>query len=128
MYVRVHAANGRASCAPPFGLFLRTLAAPQGAPFGRHPAAEATAPTFWLFRSVSQKANDRIDAGTDSCTNHRVRRLAFLVTFWALRRRSGANSEAGRVAAEGRMPGVVPKSNRLAVGETKLPGCGYFSI
>jgi len=43
MYVRVHAANWRASCAPPFGLFLRTLAAPQGAPFGRHPAAEAAA-------------------------------------------------------------------------------------
>jgi hypothetical protein len=43
-----------------------------------------------------------------------------LVTFWALRRRSGANSEAGREAAKGRMPGVMPKSNRLAAGETKL--------
>ena len=31
-----------------------------------------------------------------------------MLTFFAqaLRRRSGANSEAGRVAAEGRMPGV----------------------
>jgi len=27
----------------PSGFFLRTLAAPQGAPFGRHPAAAATA-------------------------------------------------------------------------------------
>jgi len=45
---------------------------------------------------------------------HRVRCLAFLVTFWALRRRSGANSGAGRGAAKGRMPGVMPKSNRLA--------------
>jgi len=53
-------------------------------------------------------------------SDRRVRCLAFLVTFWALRRRSGANSEAGRVAAKGRMPGVMPKSNRLAEGETKL--------
>ena len=54
-------------------------------------------------------------------SDRRVRCLAFLVTFWALRRRSGANSEAGRVAAKGRMPGVMPKSNRLArKGETKL--------
>jgi hypothetical protein len=30
MHIRVHAANWRASCAPPFGLFLRLLAAPQG--------------------------------------------------------------------------------------------------
>ena len=43
MYVPVHSANGRTSRAPSFGLFPRTLAAPQGAPFGRHPAAEATA-------------------------------------------------------------------------------------
>jgi hypothetical protein len=35
--------------------------------------------------------------------------LAFLVTFWAPRRRSGANSEAGREAAEGSTPGVMPK-------------------
>src|SRR5258706_13232943 len=53
-------------------------------------------------------------------SDHRVRCLAFLVTFWALRRRSGANSGAGGSAAEGRMPGVMPKSNRLAEGETKL--------
>ena len=71
----------------------------------------------------SVEVNDWLDAVqgcTDSCTDRRVRCLAFLVTFWALRRRSGANSEAGRVAAEGRMPGVMPKSNRLAAGETKL--------
>ena len=37
----VHSANWRASCAPPCGLFLRRLAAPYGAPVGRHPAAEA---------------------------------------------------------------------------------------
>ena len=34
MHVHVHAANGRASCAPSFGLFLRPLAAPQGPHFG----------------------------------------------------------------------------------------------
>jgi len=33
MHIHVHAANWRASCAPPCGLFLRPLAAPQGAPF-----------------------------------------------------------------------------------------------
>jgi len=47
-------------------------------------------------------------------SDRRVRCLAFLVTFWALRRTSGANSEAGRVAAQGRMPGVMPKSDPLA--------------
>jgi hypothetical protein len=47
-------------------------------------------------------------------SDRRVRCLAFLVTFWALRRRSGANSEAGGGAAKGRMPGVMPKSNPLA--------------
>ena len=34
MHIHVHAANARASCARPFGLFLHPLAAPQGAPFG----------------------------------------------------------------------------------------------
>jgi hypothetical protein len=34
MYVHVHSANGRTSCAPSCGLFLRTLAAPQGARLG----------------------------------------------------------------------------------------------
>jgi hypothetical protein len=43
MYVHVHSANGRASCAASCGLILRTLAAPQGALVGRHPAAEARA-------------------------------------------------------------------------------------
>ena len=52
-----------------------------------------------------------------SAAKRRVRCLAFLVTFWALRRRSGANSEAGGGAAEGRMPGVMPKSDSLAEGE-----------
>ena len=44
----------------------------------------------------------------------------FWLLFGALRRRSGANSAAGRVAAEGRMPAVMPKSNPLANGERKL--------
>ena len=34
--------------------------------------------------------------------------------FGALRRGSGANGGAGPEGAEGRMPGVMPKSNRLA--------------
>jgi hypothetical protein len=45
--------------------------------------------------------------------------LSFLVTFFfarALRRRSGANSEAGRVAAKGRMPGVKKEVTRSAEG------------
>ena len=125
-----------------------------GAPFGRHPAAEAVARGF-CSRAVSMDANDRNDTVqgcTDSCMNRRrsrrrasqpgrekpegsrrwiaaiakqymdvlseqprlaekrravrfarcesdrrVRCLAFLVTFWAM-----------------------PKSNRLAAGETKL--------
>ena len=53
-------------------------------------------------------------------SDRRVRCLAFLVTFWALRRRSGANSAASRESAEGRMPAVMPKSNPLAAGERKL--------
>ena len=178
MYVPVHAANWRASCAPPFGLFLHSLAAPQGAPFGRHPAAEAAArgscsrAEFLCARTIAttQCRDARIRGSTGAVrgaehrrirgispkgrgdgsprsrsstgtvlserpredekrravrfarceSDRRVRCLAFLVTFWALRRRSGANSEAGRVAAKGRMPGVMPKSNRLAEGETKL--------
>jgi len=35
----------------PSGFFLHTLAAPQGAPFGRHPAAEATATARACFAS-----------------------------------------------------------------------------
>src|SRR6185369_2419825 len=67
-------------------------------------------------------------------SDRRVRRLAFLVTFWALRRRSGANSEAGREAAKGRMPAVMPKSDRLArrarrthctSGTNKEQGAGF---
>ena len=54
-------------------------------------------------------------------SDRRVRCLAFLVTFWALRRRSGANSEAGREAAEGRMPGVK-KSNHRDGGNAKRNG------
>ena len=51
-----------------------------------------------------------------------IRGVLSLVTFFAqaLRRRSGANSEAGPEGAKGRMPAVMPKSNRLAAGETKL--------
>jgi hypothetical protein len=43
-----------------------------------------------------------------------------LVTFFAqaLRRRSGANSEAGREAAEGRMPGVK-KVTRSTAGRVE---------
>ena len=157
MYVPVHAANGRASCAPSFGLFLRTFAAPHGAPYGRHPAAEAVAragaktknktkPRFpcrphqrspWMdgarartgaVRGAEHRRRDgKVPAGsrrwiaaiaqqyTDVLSeqprraekhrafaaqerrNHRVRRLAFLPTFWAM-----------------------PKSRRLAAGESKL--------
>ena len=152
--------------------FLRSLAAPQGAPFGRHPAAEAPARALFVcagfiekrtivstqcrdariraptgavrgaehrrLRGISPKGRgdgsprSRSSTGTvlserprvaekrravrfARCeSDHRVRCLAFLVTFWALRRRSGANSAAGREAAQGRMPEVMPKSNRLA--------------
>ena len=60
MYVHVHAANWRASCAPPFGLFLHTLAAPQGAPFRRHPAAEATAWFALMITSARGHLNSRV--------------------------------------------------------------------
>jgi hypothetical protein len=45
--------------------------------------------------------------------------LSFLVTSFfarALRRRSGANNEAGRVAAKGRMPGVKKEVTRSSGG------------
>jgi hypothetical protein len=148
---------------------LRTFPPPPrratGAPFRRHPAAEAVAGTFFttpsLYRSegwyrrsagmhefvqdrrrwrrrASQGAVEIARRGARVGCEHmdvlsadpavpekhravrfarcesdrRVRCLDFLVTFWALRRRSGANSEAGRAAAKGRMPGVMPKVTR----------------
>ena len=155
MHVPVHAANGRASCAPSFGLFLRPLAAPQGPHLGGILAAEATAPAYRSYarfvkeqtiattqcrdarvraqpgavrgaehrrlRGISPKGRgdgsprSRSSTGTvlserpredekrravrfARCeSDRRVRCLAFLVTFWAM-----------------------PKSNRLAAGETKL--------
>jgi hypothetical protein len=45
--------------------------------------------------------------------------LSFLVTLFfarALRRKSGANSEAGRGAAKGRMPGVKKEVTRSSAG------------
>jgi hypothetical protein len=178
MHIRVHAANWRASCAPPFGLFLRPLAAPPGAPLGgilpqkQQLALLALVPEFGATKRFQRRSAgmhgfvdkagsvrgaehrrvrrklpegararcarvgcEHTDVLSDDpvvpekhrgfcrarcAAKHRVRCLAFLVTFWALRRRSGANSEAGRGAAKGRMPGVMPKSNRLAAGETKL--------
>jgi len=75
MYVHVHAANWRASCAPPFGLFLRTLAAPQGAPFGRHPAAEAkTARALFLRVSFLKKQTMSTAELRKSFTSRELRR------------------------------------------------------
>jgi len=153
MHIRVHSANGRTSCAPCCALFLRTLAAPQGPPVGRHPAAEATARAkararagfpllnleavqgctdSWIkgaVRSAEHRSprrkmpagarrwiaalakqymdvlSEQAGAGEKHrgfcrarcAAKHCARCLAFLVTFWAM-----------------------PKSNRLAAGETKL--------
>jgi len=69
MHVRVHSANGRTSCAASFGPFLRTLAAPQGAPFRQHPAPEATARTFLTCSKIAEK---RTMAPTQ-CRDARIR-------------------------------------------------------
>ena len=130
MHVHVHAANWRASCAPPFGLFLRPLAAPQGAPFGRHPAAEATAHTYLLLHQSWMHENQFVaiiglsinlaqaTASAARCRPNgapvarragggRARRVARRMRARALRAHGCALSDPRNPLAnlEGRMPG-----------------------
>jgi len=49
VYVRVHQRTRAHPARAPAGFFLRAFAAPYGAPFGRHPAAEATARSSCSF-------------------------------------------------------------------------------
>jgi len=72
----------------PSGFSLRTLAAPQGAPFGRHPAAEARARAKVRARSPST----RTTAATE-CRDARIR--------GSTRRLRCRASQAGREKPEG---------------------------
>jgi len=59
-------------------------------------------------RTFSEPRSSLAESEGRDARRPRYRGCVSLVTFFAqaLRRRSGANSEAGREAAEGRMPGV----------------------
>jgi len=61
-------ANSRASCARPFGLFLRAFAAPYGAPVGRRPAAEAGASI--RSESTLKRRSSRRSPGMDGFVDH----------------------------------------------------------
>ena len=148
MYVRVHSANGRTSCAPSCGLFLRTLAAPQGARLGgilpqkqqlarsRHPFVEVVQgctdswingavrgaehrsrggkspqgrgdgsprlrSSTWDVLSEQPRAGEKRRAVRFArCeSDHRVRCLAFLVTFWAMPKSNSARPQARESSA-----------------------------
>jgi hypothetical protein len=163
------AANWRASCAPPFGLFpphiRRALRGPVSAASCRR-SNSGLAPVSlrstgmcvlgtrftravrgaehrsrgrklpegarrWIA-ALAKQYMDVLSEQPGHGEKHRAVRIAdakratapgarpFWLLFGALRRRSGANGAAGPEGAEGRMPGVMPKSNPLPGGERKL--------
>jgi len=136
-------ANARASCARPFGLYLRAFAAPNGAPLGgilpQKPEHRSGLPrrSPWM--------DGFVDHGTVRGAEHRrlcrkcpkgrgdgSPRLRSSTRMYCLsnpaRARSAGDSaahEARRNTASGARPfwllfGAMPKSNPLASGERKL--------
>ena len=74
MYVRVHSANGRASCAASCGLFLRALAASQGPRFGGILPQKQEQPLSYPIPRGSAGMHGFMDPGAVRGAEHRRRR------------------------------------------------------